>query len=75
MAKCAIRIERNNISEIMHLPCITQCLKTVSGNLRFKGEFEPRNTQAKVGDWLVQITDKQWKLMSNRQYERIKDSI
>lgn len=73
--KTAIKIEKDNVSEIMHLSCITQCFKTVSGHLRYKGEFESKNHYAKENDWLVQVSEKRWRAIPDEEYQRVKDKL
>lgn len=71
----AIQISRENLVEVMLLPCVTMCYKTVSNHFRFKGTFESRAHYAKENDWLIQVSEKSWRAMSNAEYQRIKDKL
>lgn len=70
--KQAIQIG-DNVGSIMKLPCVEQCFKTVSGNIRFEGTFECKRRYAIHGDWLVEFDDGKWRCMSSEEFERIKD--
>jgi len=71
----AIQINRENLGTVMQLPCVEMCFKTVSGHFRFKGTFESKTHYAKEGDWLLQVSEKKWRSMSNAEYQRIKDKL
>lgn len=74
-AKTIVKITKDNVSEIMHLSCISECFKTVSGHLRYKGTFDCKRRYAQENDWLVEDTEGHWKAMPNAEYQRIKDKL
>lgn len=71
----AIQINRENLGTVMQLPCVEMCFKTVSGHFRFKGSFESKAHYARENDWLIQVSEKSWRAMSNAEYQRIKDKL
>jgi hypothetical protein len=70
-----IQISSDNFGEIMQLPCVKTCSKTMSGHLRFKGTFESKASYAKESDWLIQTSPGKWRAIPDGEYQRIKDKL
>ena len=75
MAKTIVKITKDNVSEIIHLSCISECFKTVSGHLRYKGTFECKRRYAQENDWLVEVTEEKWRCIPDAEYQRIKNKL
>ena len=73
--KQSFQITKDNLGEILQLPCVEMCFKTVSKNFRVKGTFDSKAHYAKEGDWLVEVKDNKWRAMTDTEYQRIKEKI
>lgn len=64
----AIKIEKN-ITNIMHLPCVTRCTKLNDGVFMFTVRVRRvHETDAYIGDWLVEEHPGFWVVMEHEDY-------
>lgn len=59
----------NNVTEIMCLPCVYECYKTVNGQLRYKGTFD--SYTAAPTNWLVQLRVGNWICLTDSAFQKI----
>lgn len=67
--KQAVQIGKN-VTEIMSLPCVTECYKTASGAIKYRGTFQA-SFDAGFGSWLVEKECGTWICVPNESFNKL----
>ena len=77
MFKQAIRISKG-MRSIFNLPCVAAIRKGIFGEAFFDLYgfimHNGKNAVAKEGDWLCENYNERWHLLTNEEYEQLKDN-